>query len=203
MDKEQSLSIARRCAVLYNNNLANKNFLVLHRVNDAIHSIELECQRGNFVHLTGLNPVNISASIFYKKLVNNKAKLSDFEMKKDGTTALKLSVLENMMDFSNGINMIGNISSSSLDLHTEKLMGNIYACLGFVQIPNGCYVPNTVLKKDMRIITEKFYRVVAILSKHLVESKYGNVVYEAKGVSINSIDMNVELKSKIKLLEST
>lgn len=198
MDNKHALSIARKCAVLYDENLASKNFLVLYNVNDMMHGVELECQRGNFVHLTGLNPIKISASIFYKKLVNNKVALSDFEMKKDGTTALKLSVIESMMDFSSGINMIGNIHNSCLDLHTEKLIGNIRACLGFVQIPNGCYVPNTILKKDMRTISEKFYRVVAILSKPLTKNKYENIVYEAKGVSVNSISLNDELKSKIR-----
>ena len=197
VDNRQALSIARKCAVLYNNNLANKNFMILYSVNDDIHNVELECQKGNFVHLTGLSPINISASVFYKKLINNKASLSDFEMKKDGTTVLKLSVLESMMDFSNGINMIGNIHSSSLDLHTEKLIGNIYACLGFVQIPNGCYVPNTILKKDMRAITDKFYRVVAILSKKTSEMKYEKIIYEAKGISVNSTSIKDEVKAKI------
>ena len=76
----------------------------------------------------------------------------DFSFSKDGSTAQKLDVLENMMGIKRNVTMIGDFTDRGPKLFTEKAAGNICGCIGFVKDRNtGLNVPNTLMFFDERI----------------------------------------------------
>lgn len=86
----------------------------------------------------------LKSRINYSKLV-----------KKDNTTDLKLQVLPQLMKIDRIANMIGEYDVTKIFLQTDKIAGNINACMGFVRDKRlKLYVPNTALKKDIRQILQ-------------------------------------------------
>lgn len=115
----------------------------------------------NYLHLTGLKirkngnmgpEERTSAAVdFYEKCLAHKLSPSDFEFAEDGTTPLKLDVLPSVLNKNLSAKMIGNADMLRPRLQTERLAGNVTACIGFVRdSAGGLYVPNTVLKDDLR-----------------------------------------------------
>lgn len=77
-------------------------------------------------------------------------------------------------------------------LQTEKIAGNINACMGFIN--NGkfdnVYVPNTALKEDIRNIAENRAKIVAILKKEMKENLYTNITYLKQNYQLEDILKN-------------
>lgn len=118
---------------------------------------------------------------------------------KNGTTEIKLLVLPQLMKIYNTAKMVGNYNFSKSSLYTEKLTGNITACLGFVR-DDKYYVPNTALKEDIRDISIKpQHRVLAVLRKAVNQSIYKEICYIAKGLIIQDISLPEELLELIAL----
>ena len=111
---------------------------------------------------------------------------------------MKLDVLPQLMRIHESAKMTGDFSSFSVSLHTEKIAGNIYACLGFVKVSSGYYIPNTALKEDIRNITYRPQdRVLAVLRKPITQELYNELCYTAKGINIHDIVFPDEVKAKI------
>ena len=102
-----------------------------------------------------------------------------FEFAPDGTTQLKLEVLPQLMRKDLSAKMIGDIDSQTPKLYTEKLVGNIRACMGLVN-DSSTYVPNTVLNRDMRDITSNRAQIVAVFRKSTEENQYSEVTYKTQ-----------------------
>ena len=100
--------------------------------------------------------------------------------------------------------MLGIYNKNNLTnvlLSTEKLIGNTNYCMGFKNIDNSLYyVPNTVLKEDIRNITISTNRVLCILKKHQKNKVYEEICYTAKGVNIREIQYIKEIQNKISFL---
>ncbi|KAF5053180.1 phage-Barnase-EndoU-ColicinE5/D-RelE like nuclease4 [anaerobic digester metagenome] len=199
LKKEEILSIIIHCAKIYDENLKNKNYLIIFNEGNSLKGLETIFHPRNFLHLTGID-INKSevktSNEFYKRCLKNKLKSSDFDAPSDGTVELKLSVLPHLMQLHRNTNMIGTYDGSKINLQTDKIVGNIKGVLGFVY-DNGYFVPNTALKADIRDITTSFRnRVVAIYSKSKNDEKYTHIRYLAKGVKHEDI-----IKSKILALK--
>lgn len=105
----------------------------------AIKSYEVAFHRYNFLHLTSVKANNIgvdSAIHFYEKCLANRLTENDFDFAKDGSTAQKLDVLENMMGMKHNAMMIEDFTGRGPKLFTEKAAGNICGCIGFVKDRN-------------------------------------------------------------------
>lgn len=88
---------------------------------------------------------------FYEKCLDKRLTENDFYFAKDSSTYQKLSILEHMMNIKQNATMIGYFTDHGVKLFTEKAVGNICGCIGFVNDRNtGLNVPNTLLKKDIR-----------------------------------------------------
>ncbi len=65
-------------------------------------------------------------------------------------------------------------------LYTDKIVGNIRACIGFVQTGKSeRYVPNTVLEGDIRKKVKQAYRIILTYRKRRGETLYAERVYAA------------------------
>lgn len=102
---------------------------------------------------------------------------------------LKLSILNNLLDINKTARIIGNYSSCSIYLYSEKMVGNIIGCLGFIKVGR-YYVCNTALKVDIRKVITNNKRIVCILSKQINENKYKEISYISEEFKIESIVNN-------------
>ena len=157
----------------------------------------------NFLHLTGLTYINPkNSSDFYRKCLSNNLSEDDFTFKEDGTTDLKLKALPQIVNFFQMSKMTTLYTNTQPRLYTERLAGNVTACVGFiVDDNNGYYVPNTCLLQDIRTLGAPTNQILAILSKPASKeySLYSTIEYQAKGISVDSIRSLKAFRSLISL----
>lgn len=197
--KEKAISIVTSCAKAYQENLVDKSLLfVCSDKHSNISCIEFTFDSSNFLHLTGLKPKafitesgeehTLNSTEFYNKCLDRKLRTTEFDFATDGTTPLKLDVLPSLINKCLSAKMIGDYNSPNPKLYTEKLVGNISACMGFIQTNNtGRYVPNTVLKVDMRNYTRGTTKVIAVFRKSKNENIYSERTYISKNTDWSSI----------------
>nr|MDN4743870.1 PBECR4 domain-containing protein [Lachnospiraceae bacterium C1.1] len=155
---------------------------------------EVVFHRSNFLHLTGLNlnKKKISSAInFYSKCLDGRLSEDDFVLSKDGSTVQKLEVLADMMNIKKSASMIGDFTDAGPKLYSEKIAGNIYACMGFVcDKYSNLNVPNTLLKKDIRAVSSKPQKkIYAVFSKGYSEEKYTTIEKCDKSIEIGKIQL--------------
>ena len=101
-----------------------------------------------------------------------------------------MEVLPRLISKNLSANMIGEYYGSMPLLFTERLAGSTSACMGFVRSDeNGRYVPNTILKGDIRTLVHKADRVIVTYRKKRSEEKYSEIVYAAKKVDWSEIKL--------------
>lgn len=197
--KKDAVRIVVDCAQKYEQELAGKKLLLV--CSDKHHKIscvELAFYKRNFLHLTGLKLRNryvndkaekstgqdvISAEDFYAKCLARRLSPEDFDFASDGTTFMKLDVLPFIITKNLSANMLGNYNLSRPTLYTEKLAGSMKACVGFVEDKQtGHFVPNTVLKDNIKTVVTNYVRIIAVFRKDLHDDSYHEVTYVAKGI---------------------
>ena len=207
MDKKKIISTIIKSAKLYSSNLEDQKVLFVYGVPSAIKKqiqegeknikglsvYEVAFHRSNFLHLTGVKPNQDkvkSAINFYTKCIDGRLEQDDFYLAKDGTTIQKLDVLESMMNIKKTASMIGDFTDRGPKLYSEKVAGNTFACIGFVEDKyTNLNVPNTLLKKDIRDVSSKpQQKIYAVLSKGYSESKYSIVEKCDKDIDLSMID---------------
>jgi hypothetical protein len=199
--KEEAIAVVVQCAERYRDELDGRNLLFIcmdkHKRTSAI---ECSFHGNNYLHLTGLKAnrsetdddspeSKLYANDFYQKCLSHKLSPLDFTFAEDGTTHLKLEALPGVLCKNLNASMIGNYNSSRPRLVTEKLVGGIRACMGFVFDKKLVeYVPNTVLQDDMRnLVTADSVRVVAVYRKFADDERYEELTYKAKKVDLSQI----------------
>ncbi|MFC4803763.1 PBECR4 domain-containing protein [Filifactor villosus] len=200
MDKRQAIKIITECAEKYDRQLNNKNFLFLFGETKRPQYIETAFLSRNFMHLTGSGSVSVDSNRFYKLCLDKKLNEENISLYENGATPMKLSILPQLMDIPFNARMIGEFNKSGLVLHTDKLIGNTVATLGFVE-DKGYYIPNTALKEDCRnLSSESPKRILAILSKSMTEERYQTITYLAKKLDFYNIKLPDEIEEKIDVL---
>ena len=205
MRKTEAIRIIVKAANRYDKDLNNKNVLIIYGGLNVPNYIEIQFLPTHFLHLTGIIPNKIDNNRFYQMSVNNRLQEKDFEFR-DTRTDLKLDVILQTLELNKNARMIGTYSNNSthLVLQTEKLAGNPNSCMGFRKIENGLYVPNTVLKTDIRNEVESVQRVLAISSKSIFDRIYDIPNYIAKNVDYNRLVRTLEIMGtglKLKLID--
>lgn len=204
--KESAISIVVSCAEQYRDQLANRNLLfICQDKHKKVSAIEFSFDASNFLHLTGLKVKKrkynsdeqiddaISAKEFYEKCLAHRLSVKDFEFAKDGTTQLKLDVLPRLITKNLSATMIGDYNSRNPKLVTDKLAGGTVACMGFVPTgPADRYVPNTVLKVDIREYISNQVRVIAVYRKSMDDDTYSEPTYFGKKIDWDQIDFPEE-----------
>ena len=158
--KQDAIKIVTSCAEQYESELNGRQLLLLctdkHK---KIHTIELTFQSWHFLHLTGLklvgrfksesNSSELTARDFYSRCLERKLSPEDFDFSKDETSFKKLDVLPLVICKNLHANAIGDFDKQRPRLMTDKLIGGVKACIGFVR-DSDQYVPNTIIKEDIR-----------------------------------------------------
>lgn len=193
MNKKDALAILFKCADEYRNNLENRNLLLIFGDRKKAHSFETTFFQRNYLHLTGVIPDQDkfkSATEFYKACIDKRLTVDDFEFVSANLTEMKLSVLMQMMNIHKSAKMVGDYNFNKSQLYTERLAGGIFGCMGFIR-ENEFYVPNTVIKEDLRDVTLKpQHRVLAIMRKKIASLEYKEVTYIAKGIKLEELGLS-------------
>jgi len=201
MKKEEAIRILATCAEQYSSNLASKN--LLYAFDDGGKNLHLESLflPRHYLHLTGVRLLsNSMRSVdFYSLCLRNQLSPTSFSFHENGTTELKLSVLPQIMSLHRTAKMVGDYDNTKSVLITEKIVGTVTACVGFVR-DGSFYVPNTVLREDIRAVTvSPQKRILAIFVKETQEAKYPKCSYLAKGVTMESVLSSPEIQAKVAL----
>ena len=193
MQKKDIIRLVVSGAEEYHLHLENRNLLFLFGNPDTPETMEAVFHPRNFLHLTGLrlstNRIR-SSTEFYSRCLRHRLSPDDFWLPEDGTAEMKLQILPGIMKIHQSAKMAGDYESTKIFLYTEKLVGNISACLGFTK-EGQYYIPNTALREDIRNVTRKpALRMLAILRKPIRESVYHEICYAAKGIDASALLQN-------------
>ncbi|MBQ9662553.1 MAG: hypothetical protein IJV40_05320 [Oscillospiraceae bacterium] len=187
MEKKDAIRVLSECAKLYKAHLLNKNILIIFDTKNGLEYFEAVFLPRHFLHLTGVGlTYNVGkSSDFFRRCLSGRLSLADFYLLSDGTTEMKLRVLPQIMQIQRFAKMIGDYDGSKTWLYTEKIAGNVTACIGFVLNDDGKYYsPNTALNEDIRKITNRpQHRILGIYMKNVRDSKYTKKCFVAKGVN--------------------
>ena len=197
--KSEVLNILFSNAQEYEARLLNKHLAFIYIEANKLCVMESVFMAENYLHLTGVEAnKGITASRFFELCLDEKLSINDFNQK-DFTTELKLSVLDRLINIQNNAKMIGNFNLQRPKLYTEKLVGNIYACIGFIKSRDQYYIPNTSLKEDVRDVVTHASRVIAIYSKGISERLYNKRLYLAKGIIPDQNIIPKQLQGRVAL----
>ena len=185
MDKAQAIRVITQCAKTYNAELNNKNILFVYMEDYWLHALECTFLPRHFLHLTGVQ-FSGSSSNFLRLCIEHKLSPQQISLASNGTTEMKLQVLPEMVNIHKTARMIGPYDHSKVMLYTEKLIGSVRGCMGFVADGN-YYVPNTVLREDIRHITRGCKCMIATFVKDIDQLFYSEASYSTAGLIINDI----------------
>jgi hypothetical protein len=94
--------------------------------------------------------------------------------------------------------MVGDFNHANSILITDKLAGTTSAAMGFTEIKNKLYIPNTTLNADLREATKHpQQRIIAIFRKPVKDAKYAELTYLAKGVTLDDDILSSILDTKV------
>jgi hypothetical protein len=175
----KAISVVYQCAPLYET-LTQRDYLFIYKKDaHSVCFIDPVFQKHNFLHLTGLKYAGSGARVadeFYEAALGQRLKVDRVSMDLHKTAEAKLQVLPSLVALPETCRKIGFYVESGFKLHTEVLAGNLTCCMGFVLSGSGRYVPNTVLKKDMKTICRPpLHTIVAALSKEKGEQQYSRI----------------------------
>ncbi len=192
MKKEEALKILFKSAQLYKENLVNNNLLfICMDKHKRTSSLTIQFATTGFLHLTGVkfnDRKSMSSGEFFDKCLKRRLSLDEFELAKDGTTEKKLQILPLLFSKNLSATIVGDFSARTPVLVTDKLVGGVKGCIGFVyERTTGFYAPNTVLNLDIRTYISNQLRIIATYRKKKTDSGYEEIVYAAKKIDWEKI----------------
>ena len=205
--KEEARRKVLNCAKQYANKLLNKKLIIIYRerVDNQIHFIEVTFYDRNYQHLTGLELIDSKGNIlqhqatnFFRKCIQNKLSLKEFQFKADGTTHLKLATLDSLTDVSKVTKITGDYNGVRPYLYVDKVIGGVNFCLGLSKEDDG-YVPSSALLENIKNLTDAPSQVLAILEKEIGDGIYSTIKHVAKGVNLNNLTLPNDIKQLISL----
>lgn len=204
--KKEAASIAIKGALQYKEELLNKTLLfICTDKHKKVHTFEVTFRERNYMHLTGLKPIEfvdnkgelhiLTALEFFNKCITKTLKVEQFEFNEDGTTPLKLDVLLRMMCKNLSATMIGDYDTYAPKLKTDKLVGKVNGVMGFmVDKTENKFLPNTLLKADIRDLSKSTLQIVATFRKSETDEHYDEITYKAKNVEWNKIKLPIDIE---------
>lgn len=192
MKKEAALKILFKSAQLYKENLVNNNLLfICMDKHKRTSSLTIQFATTGFLHLTGVkfnDRKSMNSGEFFDKCLKRRLSLDEFELAKDGTTEKKLQILPLLFSKNLSATIVGDFSARTPVLVTDKLVGGVKGCIGFVyERTTGFYAPNTVLNLDIRTYISNQLRIIATYRKKKTDRGYEEIVYAAKKIDWEKI----------------
>jgi hypothetical protein len=195
---EDAVRIVFECSDQYRLNLANRNVMFISANDKETFCFETTFLPRNFKHLTGVE-CDLNGADFFDIAERRELKHNDIRFNTNGTTEKKLFVLPQMMKIHITARMVGEYNNSGSFLITDRLAGTTTAAMGFSEDERtGFYIPNTVLKTDVREVTKHpQQRIIAIFRKSIKDAKYAELTYLAKGVTLDDDILSSILEMKV------
>ncbi len=196
MKKADAIRIVTNCARTFHQELCAKHVLFIYQSGEGIEILEACFMQQNFLHLTGIK-YSKSSKNFFRECCESKLTEDSISLDENGTTELKLRILPTIVNINRLARMIGNYNNSKALLVTDKLVGGIYGCVGFV-LDGQVYIPNTALNEDIRNISRNSCnRILATFTKSVEDSKYSAITYSAKGVDVENLLSNDNIRNLV------
>jgi hypothetical protein len=200
MTNEQISTEIIKFAKEYQKNLENRNvmFVFMNRDN-SINLMETVNHPRNYLHLTGVDikKENVSGAVdFYNLAVKGKLETSHFIIRDRKNVENKLEAFKQTMAIHKTGKEIGDFYGTGGKLHTDKLSGNVFACLGY-SLDDTMYVPNTNLKENVRFFTAKPCPILVTLRKDIAEEKYTEITHIKKGLDLSELKLPPEILAKL------
>lgn len=191
--KKEALAIVFAAADKYQKNLVDHSLLFLcMNKHKATYCVEVTFDGSNFQHLTGLetDPALITPAHFFQLCLDRRLRETDFSFSENGSADWKLDVLPRVVQKNLSANMLGLYNHSQPLLSTERIAGSVSACMGFIRDRGvGRYIPNTVLKGDIRDLVHVPDRIIVTYRKAAVEKQYSEIVYAAKKLDWRTVTL--------------
>ena len=148
---ENDLSIISNAAAIYAKELLGYSLVILYKDSStSLNSYTVHFNERNFMHLTGVchkSIENYNTGRFFHLALERRLDKYEFEMANRHTTPRKLEVIEATLKNVPHAYMIGTYNNIGPLLITDRIIGNIYSCVGFTADEyNGLNYPNTLLK---------------------------------------------------------
>ena len=200
MDKKIAIKIISNAAKEYEEYFKNKDYCFFYYHNKIIKEIIINFRESNFIHLTGISVLN-KKSDFYRMILAKKIKETDFELKKDGTTTLKLEVINHLKNIISSPTEIGDYQDFlKINLKTDKLIGNKNLMLGIKKRDSNSAIPQTLLsqkKESLNQLTSSLSTVLLVISKQHNESEYKTITYISKKFPITNFYFSLNINNLI------
>ena len=174
MRKDKILSRIFSMAQDYSLYFENKNMLFVYKDSNGLQYIESLFLGYHFRHLIGIK-TELCSNDFYKRALTKRLSEKDLgkvesvvELKFDAFPLLKDALVKGC-----SISIGRKNQGIGYRIYSDLLVGTTKACLGFVEDSGSdFYVPNTLLKADIRKEAQKSFLVLLVCIKDKKESLY-------------------------------
>jgi hypothetical protein len=169
--KEEVRSRVIECAIQYKGKLCNKELLFFY-FDGEYKYISVLFKKGHYKHLTGIE-TDLSALDFYRGCVNKAISENQIALKSNGTTFLKLQILDRIIDIAYNAKFLGDSIKTGVLLEIDKIVGNTFNGLGVGNSNDGTYHPKSVLNGDSRSRILKNHAILAVYEKDIYSADKG------------------------------
>lgn len=179
--KEEAQRILCAAAAQYKEKLANRQFLLIYKIQQTYEYEVVSFSPGNFLHLTGIvtekKPVE-----FYKLCLKQRLSVRDIGFKTDGNTHRKLAVLGLLPELLYHRCWIGDTLGNDIAIRAEYYVGDTKCVMSLGFRSGRDYdFPITLLNMSIREVTRKEFKIYAIYTK-----KIGAPAYEPEPAYIEA-----------------
>ena len=212
MVDNRTIKILQEAAKKYKENLLNKDFLIISKLDSKYNSVECRFTAENFRHLTGAkwnsklnNADNAkevqSASHFLYDLVDDRFNPnSHYEF--NGVAKQKLKVLPYAVEFFKHARYCGSFNGMSFALVCNYIIGNrsFILCLDKEDDNKNLLFPRSLLDKNARDLITDHEAEIAIFRKGISDKSYKECVYVSDSVKepLSKLPLPKTIKGKIK-----
>lgn len=181
--KAEAIRIVVDAAKAYEKNLCGKVFRLCYELNGEMQFLEFGFQAHNFKHFTGLYCRDCSSKQFYEKALAGKLSERDFEFSSDaeypnGNAHKKLAVLPMLPYIFSAPLLYGTFNTSGLYISADYFIGRTRAMIsvGF-RYKHPYDVPVSLYCEDIRKLSEKAVRILAVWEKNYGEGQSWSLLY--------------------------
>lgn len=186
-----------RCAEMYDKDFAGRAVLfVLTDKGKNVTTLEVKFDGSNFQHLTGMSSSKYkSKKDFFHACQKGSIRAGDICIKEFTRQKLQgLLIVLQSPDLHASLE--GDYNQSGRNLEADVMLGNHQWTMGFKRINNNSYVPKTMLKEDIRKLTNQTLSVAAVYRKRQCEREYREIVWKNKKVDFTKLKFPADWKER-------
>lgn len=180
-----------QAAEMYQENLLDKNILLVGLQGSEVDYLELRFLARSFKHLTGVRTQSksVSAMYFWRKCTGHNLSEADLALDNSGFAAMKLRASLSMFRPDLSAREFGRPNGSRLNVDAEVFAGDQQACMGFRNYEGEYLDPMTLLSSPVgkEVKRGDRYKVVGVFSKSIRWPYYTTAIRTASTVDWHHI----------------